>query len=605
MKKSLLLTLILLLLTVALTFSACDKTPDNPPADSESDTQPVGSESESESGSSDIVDLAEHKIVVDGVVKYSVVRVESASNELKDSVSAFHQFLTGMSSEDVVIETDFSLDYLTTGTHDASKFEIVIGNTNYEKSAEMLNGLSYGEYAIEAEGNKIYVIAPTDNGIAEALSKLMAVMTMEYDNAAKQLTVETAAIECKNVFNELLAAIPAMDNATYEFSKDGGDESMMLVFKNTKAEDFDAYTTKLLENGYKEYSSYENFGNNKFILVTKGDMALNVLYTKADSKTRVILDDLTETDLPEIDTNYTKKCESLLLQVGTAPKGMASQNGECYIFRCEDGRFIIVDGGFSGTSADAQLESAGKIAHNNAKRIYETLSKYTPTGMKPTVACWIFTHSHGDHTGAFSTFVTNYSRLVDVDQFVYNYPLDSVNNEKWTARPNARNRLDTYYPNAEIVKAHAGQTFKYANIDMEVLYAAELFWPGTVENMNEVSLVTRMSIGGQTVLMPGDMYPAANTICQKYLGSFLKSDFYAVSHHGYAGSSNPFCQMVAPTWVLWPVGEDDYITNRANSRHSWLVGSESSAKQHFPAFFNTTVFNFPFNGTNYEVYANK
>ena len=601
MKKlftSLLLALIVLSMTFA--FISCDKTPDTPPAESDSDSLPDDSESSTDQGTDGVVDLTEHKIIENGVVNYSVVRVESASKDLISDVTRLYDFLSTKSSQPVTYETDYSIDYLTTGSHDASKLEIVIGNTNYEKSAELADSLNYGEYIIQPSGSKIYLVSPTDGGLEAAINDLINMFSLSYDSAAGQLTVTSAELNCKEVFDEALAAIPAMDNATYDFSKNGGDKSTMLAFKNTKIEDFDAYATKLREQGYKEYSSYENFGTNKFIMFTKGDTALSLLYTKSDSKTRIILDDLTETDLPEVDTEYTKKCETILLQVGTAPKDQDAQNGECYMIRCEDGRFIIIDGGFSGTKADG-----GGTPHNNAKRIYETLVKYTPTEMKPTVACWIFTHSHGDHSGAFSTFVKSYANSVDVDQFVYNYPLNTVNDEIWSNRPNVRTRLDTYYPDADVVKAHAGQTFKYANIDMEVLYAAELFWPGTITNMNEVSLVTRFYVGDQTILMPGDMYPAANTVCQKYLGSFLKSDFYAVSHHGYSGSSNPFCQFVAPTWVLWPVGESHYYSNRSNARHSWLVGPESSAKQHFPAFFQTTVFHFPFNGTNYETYDNK
>ena len=602
MKKlftSLLLALIVLSMTFA--FISCDKTPDTPPAESDSDSLPDDSESSTDQVTDEVIDLAEHKIIENGVVNYSVVRAESASKDLKSDVTRLYDFLSTKSSQLVTYGTDYSLDYLTTGSHDASKLEIVIGNTNYEKSAELADSLNYGEYIIQPSGSKIYLVSPTDAGLEAAINDLINMFSLSYDSAAGQLTVTSAELNCKEVFDEALAEIPAIDNGKYEFSKDGGDGSQMLVFKGTSADDYDKYSTKLTEMGYKEYMRNDNFGDNKFVMFTKDDVAVNVLYTKTDSTTRIILDDLTETDLPEIDSDYTsaqKKCDSLLIQVGTTPKNNEAQNGECYLIRCEDGRFIIMDGGFAGNSPNGS-------PRNNAKRIYDTIKKHTPEGMTPTIACWIFTHHHGDHAGAFKDFATTYARLVQVDQIVYNYPLKNLDDAEWTNRADVRNRINTYFKDAEVVKAHAGQTFQYANVKMEFLYTVELLWPAKLTNtLNNSSLVTRFYIYEQTMLMPGDMGPDANPVCIKYNGDYLKSDFYHVPHHGYRGGSNTFNKLVAPSWVLWPVGEDDYFDLKAASRNSWLSDPTSSVKQIFPAWFQTTIFTLPFNGTNYTATPN-
>ena len=603
MKKSLLLTLLALLLALTFVLCACDKTPDPPPADSESDSLPAESDTTPETDVEQSNDITTHKIIENGVANYSIIRAESTSKDVSKSITKLHTFLWDRSSEYVKLDSDYSLEYVTTGTHDENSFEIVIGNTNYEKSAELISSLGFGEYVIEASGNKIYIVSPMDTGISAAIEYLLSLFEKAYDSASKELTLTSEEIKSHTVYNKALADVPLIENGKYEFFKDGGDGSIMLVFSGTKPEDYSNYVTKLTEVGYKEYSRNDSFGDNKFVLVTKDESAVNVLYTKADSSTRIIIDDLTCTSLPEIDSDYTsaqKVCDSLVIQIGVSPGDGTAHNGQCYVFRCEDGRFIIIDGGFVNNN------SGGNIPRNNAQRLYDTLVAYTPSNMKTTVACWIFTHEHDDHTGAFNAFVKKYADKIELDQVLFNYPLNDIDDKPWPERDNLRNLVNTYFKDAEIVKPHPGQTFKYANIDMEILYTVELLWPAKLTStLNNSSIVNRFYIGEQSILTPGDMGPNANPVCIKYNGSYLKSDFYQVTHHGYSGGSNAFNKLVAPTWVLWPVGEGRYAENKASDRNSWLSDPTSSVKQIFPALFNTTVIHFPFDGTNYTVTENK
>ena len=94
MKKiltTLLLTLLILGMTLA--FISCDKTPDTPSAESDSDSLPDDSESSTDQVTDEVIDLAEHKIIENGVVNYSVVRAESASSELVAGITALYDFL--------------------------------------------------------------------------------------------------------------------------------------------------------------------------------------------------------------------------------------------------------------------------------------------------------------------------------------------------------------------------------------------------------------------------------------------------------------------------------------------------------------------------------
>lgn len=594
------LLIALLLLCLLPVFSACNDAPTPVPEETDGDTQPT----ESESGSGDAPqELAVHNIIENGIVNYSVVRVESATSELLKGVAALHKFLTERSSEFVNIETDYSLDYLSSGTHDASRFEFVIGNTNYAESAEILQTLGYGEYAIECRGKKIFIVSPSDAGVNQAIDDLISTFSAAYDETAKSLSLEVSAIDKRAAFNDSLADIPAFDNSVLDFGKDVGDGSYMLVLRRTSEAGFEAYVSKLKEQGYKIHSSAVLAEKNHFTSAVKGDRALNVFYTKADNTTRLIIDDLKVTDLAEIDSDWDsgkKVCDSVLIQVGTSPVDNESQNGECYLIRGEDGRFVVYDGGFGSNSG-------GSIPRNNIKRLYDTLVEYTPDGMTPTISAWVLTHAHADHVGAFYKFVETYSKKVNVDQFVYNYPLNDESGEVLGARAKTYDLIKQYYPDSDIVKAHAGQTFRYANVEMEVLYSIELLWPGDFDIFNTSSIVTRLFVGGQSILMPGDMSETSNNVCRNYYTNYLKSDFYQVTHHGYGGGTNGFNKLVSPSWVLWPVGETHYGKLKAHDRNSWLSGSDSGVKLHIPALFDTVVINLPFDGTDagYVRYANK
>ena len=605
--KKLLISLLLVLMVLSMSFAliACDKDP-TPPADSEgessSDVTPGDSETDgTEEGA--IPDVTVHNIIENGAAKYAVIRAEDATKTAIGAATALYQYFSGLSSELVRFETDYTIDYLLNGSHNMEAYEIIIGNTIYEYSSTAGEGLGYGDYRITTEGNKIFVASPTDAGLNAAVNYLITVFKSNYNSDTASLSVNAADIEKKSVYSSFLNSMPTVEGAVLSFLYDCGDETDMLAFKNCTEEIFDKYVAKLKELDYKEYTSTE-MNNNKFITLTNSNKIFNVSFTPSDKMMRVIVDNSAKFSLPEYDKDWDsskKVCDSLLIQIGTAPADNPEQNGECYLIRCEDGRFLVWDGGFRNNSPDVTPK-------NNHIHLYNALVKYTPEGQTPTIAAWIFTHGHSDHVGVVSTFASTYSKKVDVDQFVYNFPsLDPDLNTYGPATTRSTvDAMSKYYPNAELVKAHPGQLFKYANVEMEMLYTLEFYAPKVLEFYNTSSLVDRVWIYGQSIMMSGDMSPDANDICRKYYKDYLKSDFYQVAHHGASGGSNTFNKLVAPKWVLWPRGETNYTASTTSDRNSWLSDKTSSVEIIFPAWFQTTVINLPFDGKegSYEVYPN-
>lgn len=607
--KKLLITLLLALLVLSMSFAliSCDDQPDTPKdtdGQTESESLPGESDGESETEAvfNGIADTEIHKIVENGVANYAVIRAESASKTAISLASELYQYLAGLSSEMVRFETDYTMDYLMTGAHNQETYEIIIGNTMYEQSAKVYEGLGLGEYVITTVGHKILIASKTDNGIAAAITELTNVFKACYDESGKTLSVSAADIEKRTVFNTFLNGLPALGSESLECQYDCGDSSDMLIYNDFTEEMMNEYVTKLKELGYKEHTSTE-LNENKFVTLTSESKILNVSLTKADKKMRVIFDNTSKFSLPEYDADWDsskKVCDTLLIQVGTSPLDNETTNGECYVIRCEDGRFIVYDGGHPNNEE-------GLTQRNCHVRLYNVLKRYTPEGMETRIAAWVFTHGHSDHVGAFTKF-GGYASEIKVDQFIYNFPSTDPNlNTYGYATTRGTNSTMEKFTTAEKVKAHPGQIFKFANVEIEVLYSLEFYAPEVLDYYNTSSIVTRVYAHGQSVLMPGDMSPDGNKICRKYYGDYLQSDFYQVTHHGFTGGSNEFNKLVAPKWVLWPLAERTFASHKAASTNSWLSDPSSSVEIIFPAFFNTTVIPLPFDGKteSYTVYPNE
>ena len=98
------LLLILLVMSTLLVLTSCDNTPDNPPAESDSDSTPSDSESTGDAEGSD--ELATNKVIENGVVQYTIIRAENATKAMKASIARLYNYLTERSSEFINYETE-------------------------------------------------------------------------------------------------------------------------------------------------------------------------------------------------------------------------------------------------------------------------------------------------------------------------------------------------------------------------------------------------------------------------------------------------------------------------------------------------------------------
>lgn len=586
----------------------------NTPVDTDGETDqmtdtPTGDTSNDTSGedpNGDIKDLETHELFKDGVPQYVLVRPDVTNDNIIDVAKEVYSALCSLATDknDVEFTTDMSLEYLKTKQHDPTAKEILIGMTNYDETETAIADLGYGEYIIKTVGNKIVITGWSDGAVRKAADEFIKSLKSASDKSNVSLSASSIAV--KKTYNELLNKIPTydFDNTEFKSTYYSGDDCYLALVNKATESTHSEYLTKLENEGYKKYTD-NNINNNLFATYVKDDLVINASFYPVKKEERIIIEELGDRELPalESENNYKKVCESVFLQVGVAPDLSADKNGMCFIYRLEDGTFIIYDGGHLG-----EKSGESNLPRQNARRIYELMKEYAPDPSNIVVKAWIITHGHSDHVNASRDFVKDYSSKVTIERFLVNFPAAEQANNTTTGTRQADDllaKLKKYSPSTKLIKIHPGYKFYFANAELEFLYTLELYAPSKLTYYNTSSLVSTVTICGQKFMMTGDMSEDANGIIRSLYGKTLKSDFVQVAHHGYQGGSTQFYSLVDPTWAFWPINSVAYETLKLNARNEYMFKEGTNLKQTFVAFFQTTEVKLPFDGTNYTVTDNK
>lgn len=219
------------------------------------------------------------------------------------------------------------------------------------------------------------------------------------------------------------------------------------------------------------------------------------------------------------------------------------ENGMSFFYLLSDGTFLVYDGG------------QGK---EDAENLYNLLkNKAQENGLTEiVVSAWIITHEHGDHMGFVDHFFATY-KDVDVKEFwanvLYSWGRRMIDVVK-------ENKPDCY-----IREVKVGEEYKLADVKIEVLCEpgplVEVSREAIDKDSNSASIVTRLTIRGTTILMPGDAsFIAWEYMADKY-GDKLKSDILQVPHHG-ANNGAPIetYRLIDASTLLFPCGDRLYET---------------------------------------------
>ena len=352
--------------------------------------------------------------------------------------------------------------------------------------------------------------------------------------------------------------IPDLRGGNYLDGIACGKDRMLLRYEAVTEERFVAYCEDLIAAGYR--SLQENaVGGCRFVSFSRQKEALHLALL--GTELRILSEPLQTMSAA---TSYEGEQIAPKLSMLNLYDRYSDGNdiGLCLIFTLCDGSFIVYDGGYT----------------EDARQLFRALTDLNQRADgKIVVAAWFLTHDHGDHTGAFATL----AELPEAQQI-------TVENIIYSPNPAAyfwRSRFDPYHwgcpgdldfgydrmtalancygGDTRILHPHMGQKLFIRNAEVEVLAAgAQDLHPWMTDNFNDTSLVTRVHIGGQSVLVLGDC--AADMSSQVLLKHFkgkLDCDILQVSHHGLGGLCREFYPAMRADVALWST---TYKTIRRN-----------------------------------------
>ncbi|MBE6547074.1 MAG: MBL fold metallo-hydrolase [Ruminococcaceae bacterium] len=338
--------------------------------------------------------------------------------------------------------------------------------------------------------------------------------------------------------------------------------STISLCEKVTAEDFAAYVTQLTENGFDTVSEYA-LGNNRYALMESGEKTVYVSYIAPMGTIRVYAEPKGVSKYPSAEQKpykTVKGYEPAFWQLNIdhrhaeefrleRPEGRrGAMAGQLDALQVADGSFILIDG---GVHSDGQADI-----------LYHFLKKNSPHE-KPVISAWLFTHAHGDHTGGYRKFVRRYADEVTVKAFYFNFTGRATFEE---------NDITPFFPDAVVYKnMQAGMRYYIADAQLDVIYSymdryfAEVEiteqcgrWGGQrplcdiAGDANNNTMVTRITHGGQRIMLLGDVEEEGSRIIEKQIdASELKSDIVQMAHHGWEGGTRELYDLIAAPTALW------------------------------------------------------
>lgn len=214
MKK--LVVLLILFLTLMLSLASCQSPEPTPDGESVSDSETDGEE------------IAEPlEIVKDGATRYTIVRPDEADDK---TVEAAIRLMNAI-SEKYGIAINLASDFDLPG-QERSEYEILIGHTNREESAETLEGLKYGDSVIAVKGTRVIITGGGGKSTSDAVDAFIANHLTDTElvlNGALNVRANT-----EYAFEDITVDVKSIKDFTvvYSMGLDGMADAFMGIIGN-------------------------------------------------------------------------------------------------------------------------------------------------------------------------------------------------------------------------------------------------------------------------------------------------------------------------------------------------------------------------------------
>lgn len=488
-------------------------------------------------------------VFADGEYKCPIMRPEFASQEEKDFYSKVRNIFKKVTGVLPPIETDF----LESGEeYDSDKFEILVGSTNH-KECSKVSSVAIDCVRGRIVGNKYILVSDSSDYVDESLETLESILNESF-KGGKLVVSANWEFRC-NDYDTIRIGIPAYEGAKTPLYYSGARGMETMVLTKSSQEEYVEYLDKLKNAGLSLYTS-TNIGDNLFSTFIAKNCYVNTMYFPNTKEIRVTFDPKKNTDLPILseENEYTATVESSITQIGMEDTTGGEQIGMSYVVKLADGSFLVIDGGFGHTPA--------------VNRFMETLEELSDGADHYTIAAWVITHNHGDHTGLFNVVTSNnnYLSKLTIEQVIWQ-EVSTQQLSNMSGSATYKNDMQALYnriqslkekQNTKVITAHPGQVFYLRNATYTVYTTLELVEPTRINDLNGTCVIGRVEIDGKTIMFPGDSDTTETQKTTTVYGQLLKSDAVQIIHHGHVGGTEEFAKLVDPITLFLPLGEDRY-----------------------------------------------
>lgn len=521
-------------------------------------------------------------IAENGEVLFKIVYPPVTSDKTREDVDYLRKALEEKSKNSIV-----SLVEAFSNPYDANALEILIGDTGYPESNQVMKSLAYGDWSVQYIGNKMVVAASSWQALGDAITEAIKVVKKGADgNGNIKISRDLKVIKTADkIINEL----PVYDTASASCPQtiDTGDDASLALFRNSTVEEYENYLAKLEKNGYTFYDS-NVIVDNRFATYINDTHLIHAGWYAYENAVRVTIEPKTALAVRESDNKWSpvSGITTSLAQVSISTA--ATDYNDCgmgYIWQLADGSFIVIDGGYA----------------SNATQLYNYMKAKAPNG-KIVIAAWILTHPDNDHRLAFKELITKHANDITLERFISNHPSAHIaSGIKYDALA-----LASETPGCEVIKAHPGMKFFLRNAVIEVLFTTDSRVPSTSNiSANNSSIVFTVEAEGEKALFTGDMGDSSANVVANMYGTYLKSDILQVAHHGHTNGAgtNPanmcrFYRFACAEVVIWPTSEGRYLNDdglKGLAHYGMnLVAIESARETWVAGTDKITVFEFPY-----------
>ena len=469
-----------------------------------------------------------------GVCEYRIV---FPSDDTDDEFNAARK-LQSLIEEKCGVKPEIVRSKIAGGENaDPSLKEILLSFVDFEEFDVAISGIPYNTTICTALGNKIVVTGHEREGFNDAFENFLHWIEKETEDGKCVLPAGFwSTCDSSNRDYRKFKDVPGYPGGMIEDISELGDRYYQVTIYDTDAEMYEQYEKILAGEGYALYSENEIAGN-FYSTYTKEEEMLYYYYCENTGETRVIITE--NPRLPSLEAvEYKKVCEPAFIVLSTYDSdGKVSGDAQGCIIRFEDGTFMIYDGGNKNSF--------------QAMHIYDTLVKYAPDPQNITIRAWMFSHFHGDHTGAFQSYVSRYKneKTVTIESFIYNF----CNTKEQTQCISAGQMTSTEDAifalgggKIPVYKCLTGQIYRFPGMDIEILASMSDFIPLVIGferadaekdagDGNSMSTVVRLTTPeGNTCMLTGDSTNIVlDDMVDRYGSDYLDSDIVTTPHHAH------------------------------------------------------------------------